>query len=161
MDSIACGGRRPGKIACFQLAGQVRAELDTLSKKTVVVLQLLDDTTYFARIEKAGLIPWEALSVRYHVDGDLGHGPCGIPGTQPGPMQTRVGGPCKPVLEGHKDCKKLILSSLPLFLTLGCCGDVTHAPSRHDLPFATSGLERVRKSTHALCNNASQVRNPL
>jgi hypothetical protein len=71
---------------------------------------------------------------------------------------------CKPVLEGHKDCKKLILSSLPLFLTLGCCGDVTHAPSRHDLPFATintSGLERVRKSTHALCNNASQVRNPL
>jgi hypothetical protein len=52
VDSITCDVRRPGGVASSILAVQLHVKLETLCKKTIMLLQLLDNTTFYARTEE-------------------------------------------------------------------------------------------------------------
>jgi hypothetical protein len=55
-------------VADEKLAGQLKEKLITRPRKTVMVLQLLDNSIFFAHTEEGSLTPCrsEALSSRYH-----------------------------------------------------------------------------------------------
>jgi hypothetical protein len=128
----------------------------------LILLQLFDNTSFYARTCEGGLIPCrrELNSSTYHIDGDLV--------LQPFEALERSFEDCKPIFDACREYKAIILSPMPRYIMAGCCQDEEHAPNRRDSNFRSlliSGLERTKKNLKLLADKAElgncTVYNPL
>jgi hypothetical protein len=104
----------------------------------LIILQLFDNTSFYARTCAGGLIPCrrELNSSSYHIDGDLV--------LQPLEALERSFDVCNPIFHACRGNKVVILSPLPRYIMAGCCQDKEDAPNRKDSKFKSiliSGLE--------------------
>jgi hypothetical protein len=162
VKNLRIGGWRAGKAAGETMAEAICNALEGSMGFDLIVLQLFDNTSFYARTCEGGLIPCrrELNSNTYHVDGDLV--------LQPVEALERSFNNCKPIFQACGNTKMVLLSPLPRYITAGCCNDDEHAPNRRDNKFRSvliSGLERTKKNLKMLVENTGlhncTVFNPL
>jgi hypothetical protein len=160
--NLCVRGWRAGKAAGDAMAQAIMKALEENNGFDLIVLQLFDNTSFYARTCEGGLIPCrrELNSNTYHVDGDLV--------LQPVEALERSFEDCRPIFRACGDNKMLLLSPLPRYITAGCCNDEEHAPNRVEKNFRSvliSGLERTKKNIKMLVENSGLhtgvVFNPL
>jgi hypothetical protein len=160
--NLCVRGWRVGKAAGECMAEAIGKALEENNGFDLILLQLFDNTSFYARTCEGGLIPCrrELNSNTYHVDGDLV--------LQPVEALERSFEDCKPIFCACGDNKMVLLSPLPRYITAGCCNDEEHAPNRIDKKFRSvliSGLERTKKNIKMLVENSALhncvVFNPL
>jgi hypothetical protein len=162
VKNLCIGGWRAGKAAGETMAEAICSALEGSSGFDLIVLQLFDNTSFYARTCEGGLIPCrrELNSNTYHVDGDLV--------LQPVEALERSFDDCKPIFQACGNTKMVLLSPLSRYITAGCCNDDEHAPNRRDNKFRSvliSGLERTKNNLKMLVENTGlhncTVFNPL
>jgi hypothetical protein len=162
VDDVCVSGWRAGKASSEALASKISEKLARCTSYDLIILQLFDNTSFYARTCEGGLIPCrrELNSSTYHIDGDLV--------LQPFEALERSFEDCKPIFEACREHKTVILSPMPRYIMAGCCQDEEHAPNRRDTNFRSfliSGLERTKKNLKMLADKAvlgnCTVYNPL
>jgi hypothetical protein len=73
VDCISSRGWQAGKAFGESLAAAVSEKMANCPSIDIVILQLFDNTSFYARTFEGGLIPYrqETNSSAYHIDGDL------------------------------------------------------------------------------------------
>jgi hypothetical protein len=89
---------------------------------TTIVLQLLDNSLFYALQEDGSLIPARRLGDEYHMDGEL------VVGDKR--TQQKVLDLCKLLFRSFAGRKLIVVTPLPRYVTSGCCLDKDHIPNR-------------------------------
>ncbi len=148
VDSVTCGGWKVCKLR--RACSRVKERPETLPKKTVIILQLLDNTAFFARTEVVGLIPCRRDAML------TGIWSSHLPSLRLTTMR------CASLFSGRRQ-----ENSACAIAKIFSCNDDTHATNGSDpvvVFYMISGLERERKDSHALSTTGRiadcQGRNP-
>jgi hypothetical protein len=139
--TCAVAGWRPNKSAALDMAARVEEALQHLTEDDIVVVHCFDNVSYMARSEEGGDLPIRKfVTGDYHVEGDL------VLASKERLHMFFVN--CLPVLKLLENRKVIILSPLPRYLYVSCCGRADHAPNRLEDGFEDS----IRKSLQEVRN---------
>jgi uncharacterized membrane protein YgcG len=117
-------GWRATKGAVDEMVEKVKEALVNMSPHDVVVIQLLDNTSYLARSDEGGDLPIRRyVDGVFHIEGDLV-----LAGKDRQYMTFQNLEPLLRVLEGWK---VFLLTPMPRFLREACCDELEHAPNRY------------------------------
>jgi hypothetical protein len=113
---------------------KVKEALGNISPHDVVVVQLLDNTSYLARSDEGGDLPIRRyVDGAFHIEGDLI-----LAGKDRQYMTFQNIEPLLRILEGWR---VFLLTPMPRFLREACCDELEHAPNRYS-PGFEDGLRK-------------------
>jgi hypothetical protein len=127
-------GWRATKGSVAEMVEKVKEALCNISPHDVVVVQLLDNTSYLARSDEGGDLPIRRyVDGAFHIEGDLI-----LAGKDRQFMTFQNLEPLLRLLEGWS---VFLLTPMPRFLREACCDELEHAPNRYS-PGFEEGLRK-------------------
>jgi hypothetical protein len=127
-------GWRATKGSVAEMVEKVKEALGNISPHDVVVVQLLDNTSYLARSDEGGDLPIRRyVDGAFHIEGDLI-----LAGKDRQYMTFQNIEPLLRILEGWR---VFLLTPMPRFLREACCDELEHAPNRYS-PGFEDGLRK-------------------
>jgi hypothetical protein len=127
-------GWRATKGSVAEMVEKVKEDLCNISPHDIVVVQLLDNTSYLARSDEGGDLP-----IRWYMDGAFHiEGVLILAGKDRQFMTFQNLEPLLRLLEGWS---VFLLTPMPRFLRKACCDELEHAPNRYS-PSFEEGLRK-------------------
>jgi hypothetical protein len=127
-------GWRATKGSVAEMVEKVKEALCNISPHDIVVVQLLDNTSYLARSDEGGDLPIRRyVDGAFHIEGDLI-----LAGKDRQFMTFQNLEPLLRLLEGWS---VFLLTPMPRFLREACCDELEHAPNRYS-PGFEEGLRK-------------------